>query len=98
MDYRDKSPSNETGSTFNRRHRAKRVSIQPALTPAPYAEDIRGLAVEEHVARLRDQLLPLVERAHRTARDSIEAIRRTRQAPAMRVERAEAVEIRLVAP
>src|SRR5271168_1912348 len=31
-------------------------------------EDIQGLAVEEHVARLRDQLLPLVERAHRTAR------------------------------
>jgi hypothetical protein len=62
------------------------------------AEDIRGLAVEEHVARLRDQLLPLVERAHRTARESIEAISRMRQAPAMRVERAEAVSIRLMAP
>jgi hypothetical protein len=60
--------------------------------------DIQGLAVEEHVARLRDQLLPLVERAHRTARESIEAIGRMRRMPAMRVERAEAVEIRLVAP
>ena len=62
------------------------------------AEDIQGLAVEEHIARLRDQLLPPVERAHRTARESVEAIRRTRQVPAMRVERAKAVEIRLVAP
>jgi hypothetical protein len=60
--------------------------------------DIQGLAVEEHVTRLRDQLLPLAERAHRTARESIEAIRRTRQVPAMRVERAEAVNIRLMAP
>jgi hypothetical protein len=61
-------------------------------------EDIRGLVVEDHVARLRDQLLPLVERAHRTARKSIDAISRMRQMPAMRVERAEAVNIRLMAP
>jgi hypothetical protein len=32
MDYRDKPPSNETGSKFNRRNQAKRVRIQPALT------------------------------------------------------------------
>jgi hypothetical protein len=61
-------------------------------------EDIQGLAVEEHVMRLRDQLLPLVERAHRTAGENIEAIRRTTQVPAMRVERAESVNIRMVAP
>src|SRR5271156_1869393 len=52
-------------------------------------EDIQGLAVEEHVARLRDQLLPLVERAQRAARESIEAIGHMRQVPSMRVERAE---------
>jgi hypothetical protein len=61
-------------------------------------EDIQGLAVEEHVARLRDKLLPLVERSHRVARESIEAIRRIRLAPSIAVERAEAVSIRLVAP
>src|SRR5271169_2070421 len=61
-------------------------------------EDIQGLAVEEHVARLRDQLLPLVERAHRPVRESIEAIGRMRQVPSMRVERAEAVNIVLLAP
>jgi hypothetical protein len=32
VDYRDKPPSNETGSRFNRRNRAKWVRIQPALT------------------------------------------------------------------
>ena len=50
------------------------------------------------MARLRDQLLPLAERAHRTARETIEAISRMRRIPAMRVERAEAVNIRLMAP
>ena len=30
-------------------------------------EDVRGLAVEEHLARLRDSLLPLAERFHRMA-------------------------------
>ena len=60
-------------------------------------EEIRGLVVEDYVARLRDQLLPLVERVHRTARESIEAIRRMRQTPAMQVERAEAVNVVLIA-
>ena len=35
MDYRDKPPSNETGSSFNRRNPAKWVRIRPALTPLP---------------------------------------------------------------
>jgi hypothetical protein len=35
MDYLDKPRSDERGSRFNRRHRAKWVRIQPALTPAP---------------------------------------------------------------
>jgi hypothetical protein len=54
-------------------------------------EDIRGLAVEEHVARLRDQLLPLAEKAQRIAREHVDAISRMRQQPALSVERAEAV-------
>jgi hypothetical protein len=59
-------------------------------------EDISGLAVEEHVARLRDKLLPLVEKSHRIARESIEAISRLRQAPSLSVERSEAIGIVLV--
>ena len=34
VDYREKPPSNETGSRFNRRNRPKWVRIQPALTTA----------------------------------------------------------------
>jgi hypothetical protein len=37
-------------------------------------EDMNGLAVGEHVARLRDKLLPLVEKSHRIVRESIEAM------------------------
>ncbi len=59
-------------------------------------EDINGLAVEEHVAGLRDKLLPLVEKSHRIARESIEAISRIRQAPSLSVERSEGIRIVLV--
>ncbi len=60
------------------------------------AEDIRGLAVEEHVARLRDTLLPLAERFHRLGNEAIEGLRRQRQMPSLEVERAVRREIRLV--
>jgi hypothetical protein len=59
-------------------------------------EDICGLAVEEHVALLRDKLLPLVEKSHRITRESIEAINRMRQTPSLRVERSEAIGIVLI--
>jgi hypothetical protein len=59
-------------------------------------EDICGLAVEDYVARLRDKLLPLVEKSHRIARESIEAISRMRQAPSASVERSEGIRIVLV--
>ena len=61
-------------------------------------ENINGLAVEEHVARLRDRLLPLVERFHRMARESIEAIGRKRDVATVGIERAEAVSIIILAP
>jgi hypothetical protein len=56
-------------------------------------EDICGLTVEDYVARLRDKLLPLVEKSHRIARESIEAISRLRQAPSLSVERSESIRI-----
>jgi hypothetical protein len=59
-------------------------------------EDIQGLAVEEHVARLREQLLPLAERSQRLAREHIEAIGRMSRQPAMAVERAEPVNVVLI--
>jgi hypothetical protein len=57
-----------------------------------------GLAVEERVALLRDRLLPLAEQFHRMGRESMETLGRMRQAPAVSVERAEAVTIVLGTP
>jgi hypothetical protein len=59
-------------------------------------EDIRGLAVDDHVARLRDNLLPLAERFHRMAEAGIEALRRQRREPSVEVERAAPVSLRIV--
>jgi hypothetical protein len=59
-------------------------------------EDIRGLAVEDYVVRLREMLLPLVEKFNHSARDAIEGIRRQRQVPAIEVERAVPWEIHLI--
>jgi hypothetical protein len=56
-----------------------------------------GLAVEDHLRGLRDGLMSLVEKFHRLAREHIEAIYRLRQKPAVRVERAEALNLVLVA-
>jgi hypothetical protein len=60
--------------------------------------DIEGLAVDEHVAQLRDRIVPLIERFHRLGRESIDALTRARQAPSASVERAEPLSIVLAAP
>ena len=60
-------------------------------------QTIQGLAVEDHLRGLRDGLMPLVEKFHRLAREHIEAIYRLRQKPAVHVERAEALNLVLVA-
>jgi hypothetical protein len=59
--------------------------------------EIKGLAVDEHVAKLRDSIMPLVERFHRMGRESIDALVRMHLAPAMSVERAAPVTIVLSA-
>lgn len=50
-------------------------------------ERINGLRVEQYVGRIADELLPLVERFHRMAREAIRALRESRTAPSVRVER-----------
>ena len=60
-------------------------------------QTIQGLAVEDHLRVLRDRLMPLVEKFHRWAREHIEAIGRLRHKPAVRVERAEAINLVFVA-
>jgi hypothetical protein len=60
-------------------------------------EDIRGVAVEDYVARLSERLLPLAKQFHQMASEAIDGLRRQRQMPAVEVERAVPREIRLVA-
>lgn len=60
--------------------------------------EIQGLTVDEHVAKLRDSILPLIERFHRLGRESIDALARARQAPSASVERAEPLSIVLAVP
>jgi hypothetical protein len=50
-------------------------------------EDIRGIAAEEHVIRLRESLLPLTKQFHQMASEAIDSLRRQRQMPAVEVER-----------
>jgi hypothetical protein len=61
-------------------------------------EKIQGLYVEDYIGRLRDRLMPLVEKFHHLARNHIEAIGRLRQTPAVHVERAKAINLVVVAP
>jgi hypothetical protein len=58
-------------------------------------EDIRGLAVEEHVARLRDGLLPLAKQFHQMASDAVDGLRRQRQMPSSEVDRSLPLVVRL---
>ncbi len=60
--------------------------------------EIQGLAIDEHVAKLRDSIIPLVERFHRMGRESVEALGRMRQVPSAKVEQSEAVTIVLAFP
>lgn len=50
-------------------------------------ERIDGLIVEDYLARLRDDMLPLVERFQRMAQRHIEALSRKRNEPAAHLER-----------
>jgi hypothetical protein len=71
---------------------------QPALRAkwgktAGGRSEIQGLAIDEHVAKLRDTIMPLVASLHRMGRESVEALGRMRQAPSANVELAAAVKI-----
>lgn len=61
-------------------------------------EDIRGLAVEDHVKQLRETLLPLAERFSRMAQEAVDGLRRQRREPSIEVERAPSISIRLLRP
>ena len=60
-------------------------------------EDIRGIAAEEHVIRLRESLLPLAKQFHQMASEAIDGLRQQRQMPSVAVERATPRQIRFIA-
>jgi hypothetical protein len=54
---------------------------------------IRGLSVEEHLARLREGLIPLAERYGRVMREALVALETLRAAPSQVVERSKPLTI-----
>lgn len=70
------------------------LSKQLRRQEGPYGTiTIKGLRVEEHIARLRDQLVPLAERSQRMVERQIEALKRRQQEPAAHLERLEPLKI-----
>ena len=59
-------------------------------------EDIRDLAADEHVERLRERIMPVIEKFNRMGGDAVNALRRQREAPSARVERSRPLDIRVV--
>ncbi len=57
---------------------------------------IRGLTVKQHLARLRDELLPLAERCGRVMREALAGLELLRAAPSHAVERSRPIPISVV--
>jgi len=55
--------------------------------------EIRGLTVEQHIARLREDLIPLAERCARVMREALAALEATRGAPSQAVERSKPISL-----
>ena len=56
---------------------------------------IRGLTVEQHLAHVRESLLPLAERCGRVMREALSALEALRTGPNEAVERSRPVRIAL---
>jgi hypothetical protein len=57
---------------------------------------IRGLTVEQYIARLRDELLPLAERCGRAMREALATLEEFGAAPSRAVERSRPVKVSVV--
>jgi hypothetical protein len=60
--------------------------------------EIRGLTVEQHLAQLREELIPLAERCGRVMREALASLEMLRGAPGEAVERSRPVEISILLP
>jgi hypothetical protein len=67
----------------------------PAATLDPNSGQVKGLAVEEHLKRIREQLLPLLDRANKMLIRNLTAVRGLRRGPtpAVAIEQAEQVNV-----
>jgi hypothetical protein len=54
---------------------------------------VRGLTVEEHLARLREGVIPLAERCGRVMREALVALETLRAAPSQVVERSRPIKV-----
>jgi hypothetical protein len=57
---------------------------------------IRGLTVEQHLAGLRDELIPLAERCGRAMREALGALERLSAAPSLAVEKSKPVRVSVI--
>ena len=54
---------------------------------------VRGLTVEDHLARMREQLIPLAERCGRVMREALASLETLRAVPSETVERSRPAKI-----
>ena len=59
---------------------------------------VRGLTVEQHLAHLREDLIPLAERCGRVMREALAALETLRAAPSQAVERSRPTRISVLMP
>jgi hypothetical protein len=57
---------------------------------------IRGLSVQEHLAHLREGLIPLAERCGRVMREALAALDMLRAAPSQAVERSKPIRVSIM--
>jgi hypothetical protein len=57
---------------------------------------IRGLTVEQHIERLRDELLPLIERCGRAMRDALSSLEELGAEPSRAVERSRPMKVSMI--
>ena len=61
-----------------------------------YGHAMTGFEAEEHIERIRERLIPLVDQLNRTVRDNLKALHGSGASPSMKVEKADTVNVVLV--
>jgi hypothetical protein len=97
-DEASKAPSNSAGYPGNRTAFFGR-DIPSAQFRDRYGREgatVRGLTVEQHLAHVREDLIPLAERCGRVMREALAALETIRAAPSRAVERSRPTRISVI--